>query len=131
MSRSFIRARSAERQSVTIRVNQMYSATIATVAATSGQPNVPRKMLSTSTSSSTVGAMLKRRKYSIVSMLLVPRSTTLVTAPVRRDRWKSRLSAWRWRNTCALRRRVASCPTRSNTALRRLSNRVVPNRAAA
>jgi hypothetical protein len=62
-------------------------------------------------------------------MLLVPRSTTLVTAPVRRSRWKRRLSWWRWRNTSDARRRVASWPTRSNTALRRLSNST-PYRAA-
>ena len=43
--------------------------------------------------------MLNSMKYSIVSMLLVPRSTTLVTAPVRRSRWKRSDSWWRWRNT--------------------------------
>ena len=83
-----MRVRRWLRQSVTARVNQIYAATIATVAATSPQPKRLRKMLSTSSSSSTVGAMLNSRKYSIVSMLLVPRSTTLVTAPVRRSRWK-------------------------------------------
>ena len=35
-----------------------------------------------------------------MSMLLVPRSTTLVSDPVRRSRWKCSDRSWMWRNTC-------------------------------
>ncbi len=44
-------------------------------------------MTPTAVSSSAVGAMLNSRKYSMTSMLFVPRSMVLVTSPVRRDRW--------------------------------------------
>ncbi len=44
-------------------------------------------------------------------MLLVPRSMILVSAPVRRSRWKRSDRLWRCTNTCTARRRAASCPT--------------------
>ena len=34
-------------------------------------------------------------------MLLVPRSTILVSDPVRRSRWKRSDRSWTWRKTCA------------------------------
>ena len=51
-----------------------------------------------------------------MSMLLVPRSTILVSAPVRRSRWKRSDRAWMWRNTFSASRRAASWPTRSKIA---------------
>ena len=51
--------------------------------------------------------------------------------PVRRDSWK-RSESWCSRaNTSSASARAASCPTRSNTMLRRLSNTTPANRPAA
>ena len=64
-----------------------------------------------------------------MSMLLVPRSTILVSEPVRRSRWKRSDRSWTWRKTWPASRRAASCPTFSNKALRRLSDSTPANRA--
>ena len=52
-----------------------------------------------------------------MSMLLVPRSTTLVSAPVRRSRWKRSDRSWMWRNTLPASRRAASWPTLSKNGI--------------
>src|SRR3546814_7508112 len=49
----------------------------------------------------------------MTSMLLVPRSMIFVTAPVFRFKWKRNESWCRWPKRCSVKRRVASCPTRS------------------
>src|SRR6476469_2102866 len=64
-----------------------------------------------------------------MSMLLVPRSTILVTAPVRRSRWKRSDRSWRWRKVVSASRRSASWPTRSKIAFLRLSSKTPPKRA--
>ena len=62
-------------------------------------------------------------------MLLVPRSTILVSDPVRRSRWKRSDSEWTWRNTRAAKVKAARWPTFSNKALRKLSASTPPKRA--
>src|SRR5258708_6106595 len=64
-----------------------------------------------------------------MSMLFVPRSTILVSDPVRRSRWKRSDKSWTWRNTWAASRRAASCPTFSKMALRKLSKSTPPRTA--
>ena len=66
-----------------------------------------------------------------MSMLFVPRSTILVSDPVRRSRWKRSERSWMWRKTLPASRRAASCPTFSKIALRRLSERTPAKRAVA
>jgi hypothetical protein len=101
------------------------------VALASPAPKLSQKIVVVTISSTMVGKMLNRMKYSIVSMLLVPRSTTRVSDPVRRSRWNRSDSLWMCANTSCDSCRAAICPTRSKMALRTLSNRTPEKRATA
>ena len=64
-----------------------------------------------------------------VEMPRVPRSMSRVMPPVWRSRWKRRLSACRWRNTCSEIERAAPSVALANTSSRNSVNSAVDNRS--
>ena len=83
----------------------------------------------TSVISTSVGKMENSAYWISVEIPRCPRSTSRVSPPVCRERWKRRLSACRCRNTFSAILRTARCVTLANRNSRSSVKNVVDSRS--